>query len=427
MKKHNQKGITLIEVLLAIAISGLLLVVLFSVLNSILKNERRLGRFNRLNQSVTYIFSQITEDVRWSDDIIIENAGTRLITIYNDDSGTEVYRSVYELTADNLYLTRPDENTNIPTTYSLLSPEIEIQELEFSNVADTDHRPLIKTIISVKSPGTHREQIVLERNLTISNIQKNIEIKEIESLNPPTPTPTPEIIITPGAATPTPTTAPPASPEFPEVKPLGYGEVTFTPGKYLVRWHSAQHNKFEKFLRDNGANYTRLAEFPFLDTDWQSDGLMAFYEYDLSGFSSLEFNFNASGHEFGLWECINLCENIRPLRNRAVVGPREYTLGNISTDNIKSFNYQMIDSYNNTNGFAILKVRQPNGTEQVIKYLSPASSPNNDIINENIKIPNTMTSGQLILEVNGSFGIWFTISSTYVEPTPVQPPVYIPD
>ncbi|WP_096550728.1 PilW family protein [Ureibacillus thermosphaericus] len=105
MSKHNQQGLTLVEVLAVIIILSIIFTFIFSIMNSSISQHSEQGKEVQQIQSGAYILKQITKDMRKSYRIEI-NANKYYL--YNKEK--LLYQ--YEYTS-NAELLRTDENNDV--------------------------------------------------------------------------------------------------------------------------------------------------------------------------------------------------------------------------------------------------------------------------------------------------------------------------
>jgi len=101
MNSKNQsrtKGFTLVEVIIFMAVASIFIVLIFSVLNSFIKSRSTAKKLGTLQQTATYVFNELTQEIHWSDRIEpadLPNTLT-LIQIQPDDTEIEVTFSLLD-------------------------------------------------------------------------------------------------------------------------------------------------------------------------------------------------------------------------------------------------------------------------------------------------------------------------------------------
>lgn len=204
-----QKGFTLIELLLALLLTAMLSIVIFSLFFQLIKTERRLVYFNRMNNSANHLFTDMAQDIRFGDNVRLENFNAaegyfeKLIIEDLDDANVVIGIITYEKSGNQILVTKNG------TTSTLLSDNILAEKFGFENRADPDHLPLIYTVLALTSPPNQKQIIKVDRQSMVSNLNKNLKIESgnpwvtITPMATPTATRTPTPTATPALPTPT--------------------------------------------------------------------------------------------------------------------------------------------------------------------------------------------------------------------------------
>lgn len=108
MSKHNQQGLTLVEVLAVIIILSIIFTFIFSIMNSSISQHSEQGKEVQQIQSGAFVLKQITKDMRKSYRIEIDSENANKYYLYNKEK--LLYQ--YEYTS-NAELLRTDENNDV--------------------------------------------------------------------------------------------------------------------------------------------------------------------------------------------------------------------------------------------------------------------------------------------------------------------------
>jgi prepilin-type N-terminal cleavage/methylation domain-containing protein len=108
MSKHNQQGLTLVEVLAVIIILSIISTFIFSIMNSSISQHSEQGKEVQQIQSGAFVLKQITKDMRKSYRIEIDSENANKYYLYNKEK--LLYQ--YEYTSNNELL-RTDENNDV--------------------------------------------------------------------------------------------------------------------------------------------------------------------------------------------------------------------------------------------------------------------------------------------------------------------------
>ncbi|MEK4285236.1 PulJ/GspJ family protein [Ureibacillus sp. FSL K6-0165] len=108
MSKHNQQGLTLVEVLAVIIILSIIFTFIFSIMNSSISQHSEQGKEVQQIQSGAFVLKQITKDMRKSYRIEIDSENANKYYLYNKEK--LLYQ--YEYTSNNELL-RTDENNDV--------------------------------------------------------------------------------------------------------------------------------------------------------------------------------------------------------------------------------------------------------------------------------------------------------------------------
>ncbi|WP_339288794.1 prepilin-type N-terminal cleavage/methylation domain-containing protein [Ureibacillus sp. FSL K6-0786] len=108
MSKHNQQGLTLVEVLAVIIILSIISTFNFSIMNSSISQHSEQGKEVQQIQSGAFVLKQITKDMRKSYRIEIDSENANKYYLYNKEK--LLYQ--YEYTSNNELL-RTDENNDV--------------------------------------------------------------------------------------------------------------------------------------------------------------------------------------------------------------------------------------------------------------------------------------------------------------------------
>lgn len=145
MSKHNQQGLTLVEVLAVIIILSIISTFIFSIMNSSISQHSEQGKEVQQIQSGAFVLKQITKDMRKSYRIEIDSENANKYYLYNKEK--LLYQ--YEYTSNNELL-RTDENNDVTVVGKniesfLISTDNEGKEatIFFKLMAKNIERPLI--------------------------------------------------------------------------------------------------------------------------------------------------------------------------------------------------------------------------------------------------------------------------------------------
>ncbi len=163
-------GLTLVELLLTLALGAFLSIVILNTLTSLIKTQRLLISFNRLEINTSRILTQLQADIRWAHQITVSDPHTITIQTVHD-------QVTYQWQPDHQLLTR-----TINGQSSTLNPDtVTISEFTVSslrNSQDPPSLPLVNVILTVTpahSPTTN--QLVLEKNIAYTTKLNHYEIK----------------------------------------------------------------------------------------------------------------------------------------------------------------------------------------------------------------------------------------------------------
>ena len=134
MDKHiNQKGITLVELVLYIGISSIMLLVLFAFYGSNLKSDiknKAIHHTQTSGQQIVSIMQKLSQPIST---ITSPTAGNSSSTIvFTTASSTQ---SPIEIKLQNKNIIVTEDTDGSPRSYKLNSENVEIQSLEFTNLS----------------------------------------------------------------------------------------------------------------------------------------------------------------------------------------------------------------------------------------------------------------------------------------------------
>ena len=149
----NQKGVTLIELVVYIALTALLLVVNLGVLVNILRVRAETIEMQDLDFALNNFSIAITQDLRWADTGVIKDGGVEaevgstLEISKTTMSGTDTI--IYQYDSANEIVTKTEPSGDI---YTVSPADIVITDFEFENLAPADGNPSIK--VTIEGHGT---------------------------------------------------------------------------------------------------------------------------------------------------------------------------------------------------------------------------------------------------------------------------------
>ena len=163
-------GLSLIEMLLSLTLSAFLAIIIVNSLTSLIRSQRLLLAFNRLEVNTTRILNQLQTDIRWADIITVPDPQTINIII------DETNHITYQWDSDQQQLTRT-LNNQILTTHpeTVLLTDFEATNLR-ANTPKTN-LPLIQLLITA-TPTDHlsRNKLILEKNITYTTKKTDYDI-----------------------------------------------------------------------------------------------------------------------------------------------------------------------------------------------------------------------------------------------------------
>ena len=241
------RGIGLVEILIALAVSSLLLVVLTQLLTTTIRQESRLLTRYRMNQSARDVIAQVEAIVRWADDVQVTMDGNPttgegngfIATYYEEDGATVKDQYEFQWYPGSGELVATQNGSDISTlTDRILMTDFVVTNVANPDSSDYEYKPLVQVSMNLESAVD--QTVSSEHDTLVANLESNFEIV------PPTPTPTPTPVATntptPGptntstptinvfAPTATPTDAPvPSLPQANPPTPTNTPKPTATP------------------------------------------------------------------------------------------------------------------------------------------------------------------------------------------------------
>jgi type II secretory pathway pseudopilin PulG len=155
--KKNQKGITLVEILIYMGLLAILLVILTEMMVSILNVRLESEAISSLEQDARYILSRIAYDINRSDSI--ENPARPGQSRTNLEMTIDGETYTYEISGSTLQLTTDSG------TYNLNGSETNIDDIDFERLGILDKKNSIRIQMTISSV-TQRNTGVEEKSYT---------------------------------------------------------------------------------------------------------------------------------------------------------------------------------------------------------------------------------------------------------------------
>ncbi|MFC1790819.1 PilW family protein, partial [Patescibacteria group bacterium] len=175
VKKVTRKGLTLIETLLFVALTGIFLTFGTAVMNGFLKSRNRARKMSSLQETSTYILDQLTQEIHWSQEAEIFPKELKLTRTLPDDT---IQETTFILENDRLL------KNNAP-----LSPEtIRVNNFEVTDVTAGEETPCLKIELGL--------EVIVSDPILMSENQTTISLRKNEFQPTPVPNESPTLIPT---------------------------------------------------------------------------------------------------------------------------------------------------------------------------------------------------------------------------------------
>lgn len=164
-KKQKTKGFTLVEIIIFTAVSGIFIVLVFSVLNSFLRSRTTARRLSALQETTTYVFNDLTQEIHWSDEAEPSTNYLKLIQIESDETELEI---IYQVDSQGRLL-KNEEPISLP--------RVVVNNFTITNRAPEDKVPCLEIELSLEYSGS-KPKIVAENKTTISLRKTKLQFLE---------------------------------------------------------------------------------------------------------------------------------------------------------------------------------------------------------------------------------------------------------
>lgn len=144
MKSENnfKNGFTLIELIVAIAISGLILVAMSSLMFALFSSNKRVTQLDTLEQAKNDLQGELSNSVRWAkaitfttDELNVDNGITNNIFRFQ---GGKLYKNGISLVSNDVKVTSFDiKNLSTDLAYKSLVISIDLEHAKFNAVKDS--------------------------------------------------------------------------------------------------------------------------------------------------------------------------------------------------------------------------------------------------------------------------------------------------
>lgn len=167
--RHHQaknKGLTLIELLVYAAVAGIFIVLILSILNSFFKSRNTVRKLSLLENSLTLVFNDFTQEIHWSDDASI-NGDVLTLTQTETNDGSGQVEVEYKVSNGQLL-----KNGN-PIT----PPQVTVTTFEVKNVAPEGKIKCLEITLELEHTGAD-PKILAENKTTISLRKTKFQTEE---------------------------------------------------------------------------------------------------------------------------------------------------------------------------------------------------------------------------------------------------------
>ncbi len=158
-------GFTLVELIVALSVSSVLIVLIFSSFLQLIKVQSKLLAFNHLQSTNNRILTQLKDDIRWGKVQLTPWSDNQLVIDLNDNLITYTW--------DGTVLTRQSG-----TQLEKLQPDnVDITEVNFENLTlDSNHFPLIRVLVASKPKSPQQQFLQLENQVTYTTKAPTYEL-----------------------------------------------------------------------------------------------------------------------------------------------------------------------------------------------------------------------------------------------------------
>ncbi len=124
---RSQQGLTLIELLLAAALSTLVFILIMNSFLAFFRNRQRSASQSALQKIYANIITDITNNSRWAHEVLV-NKNTNTIVVYIPDTSDTI---TYQY-SDPKTLTKTSKISGVSTSANLIPPEVNITNFKLT-------------------------------------------------------------------------------------------------------------------------------------------------------------------------------------------------------------------------------------------------------------------------------------------------------
>lgn len=145
----NQKGFTLIEVLIYIAVSSVLFITVISFVRNMLMVRNKVTILSKVQQNARYAMTRMVKEIRYAEDLIVIDQNTLRLSV-SDTSRDPV---IFDLQGGILYM---KEGTG--DFYAITGNDVKVGSVLFEDRTTPNSANIVKITLTVSHPDVSLSQ-----------------------------------------------------------------------------------------------------------------------------------------------------------------------------------------------------------------------------------------------------------------------------
>lgn len=145
-KEDNQKGFSLMEVLIYIAVSAVMLMVVVGFVGWIMRIRNKVTIESRVEQNARYVMARMVREIRRADDLTVVDQNTLSLSMSDPMENP----TVFDLNSGILYMRQ-----GIGDPVAITGNDVKVGEVLFEDRTTPNSADIVKITLTVANPDTN--------------------------------------------------------------------------------------------------------------------------------------------------------------------------------------------------------------------------------------------------------------------------------
>jgi len=145
-KEENQKGFSLVEVLIYIAVSSAMLMVVVGFVGWVMRVRNKVSIESKVEQNARYVMARMVNEIRHADDLTVVDQSTLSLTVSDPDKNP----TIFDINNGVLYMSQGTGDL-----IAITGNDVKVGEVLFDDRTTPNSADIVKITLTVSHPDTN--------------------------------------------------------------------------------------------------------------------------------------------------------------------------------------------------------------------------------------------------------------------------------